>query len=262
MGFFSFTCAKTGLPVMAGEACRLPSELGMCNVVAVYSNGERFEGVYDGYGRVDGEQVYDEIGRGTLKLVLKQFYNPAVAFDALGKCRGDPGQGYFHDWEFIRAAYGRTAAAHRYADDPLFAFDSTQYLHRYDERVALATKQDEFMRDWTGVAGSVRDAITRCMEECLRDREGDTERLAARYTATWQEAVALMPGWLREMPPMAGTALFERVNEALSETVRNETITAWAANRPAREPNFERLLAMDLVNGWSDRCVASRETAR
>lgn len=259
MGFYSFTCAQTGLPVMAGEACRQPDDLGMCTVVAVHSNGERFEGVYDGYGRVDGEEVGDDIHRGTLKLVLKQFHNPATSFDSLGPSGHEPGQGYFHDWEFIRGAYGRTAMAHRYPDDPLFAFDSSQYLQRLEEHGELSAKLYGFMKEWTGLEGHVAAKIVRAVDECLRDHEDDAQRWVELSGQALQEASALMPDWLRTMPPMACAALLERVQEMLSGLVRNEVLVAWAANRPAREPNFERLLAMDLTNGWSERRVAPRE---
>jgi len=49
MGFFSKTCAKTNLPVVADS---LPyDELNV--VIALLPNGDKLEGSYDGYGRIN-----------------------------------------------------------------------------------------------------------------------------------------------------------------------------------------------------------------
>ena len=50
MGFFSKTCAKTHLPVVA-DCINYPK---LHTVVVLYPDGRKVEGSYDGYGRIDG----------------------------------------------------------------------------------------------------------------------------------------------------------------------------------------------------------------
>ena len=55
MGFFSKCCAKSHLPVINPHRSGYPS---LTEVVVLLPRGKKMEGVYDGYGRVGGEDVY------------------------------------------------------------------------------------------------------------------------------------------------------------------------------------------------------------
>ena len=110
MGFFSYTCAKTNLPVLASEAW--PEKYS--RVVVLDGEGNKFSGSYDGYGNVitpDGSEIEldpygDSILSGKTKLVLKKFYD-GETFEDLGRSNSDPGQGYFHDEDKIEVWYAR-----------------------------------------------------------------------------------------------------------------------------------------------------------
>lgn len=110
MGFFSYTCAKTNLPVLASTSW--PEEYS--RVVVLDEDGNKFSGSYDGYGNVitrDGSEIEldpygDSILSGKIKLVLKKFYD-GETFQDLGRSNNDPGQGHFHDEGRIQLWYSR-----------------------------------------------------------------------------------------------------------------------------------------------------------
>jgi hypothetical protein len=100
MGYFSKTCAKTHMPVVV-EALEIP-RLNM--VVALMPDGRKFEGAYDGYGRVGGKNVleYDDgnFMWPKVKFVLREHYN-GEKYDELGKSGDELAQGYFMDKKFL-----------------------------------------------------------------------------------------------------------------------------------------------------------------
>jgi hypothetical protein len=108
MGFFSYTCAKTNLPVLASTSW--PEKYS--RVVVLDDEGNKFSGSYDGYGnvitRAGAEIELDDnsILSGQTKLVLKEFYN-GETFEDLGRSNSDPGQGHFHDEKAIDLWYAR-----------------------------------------------------------------------------------------------------------------------------------------------------------
>lgn len=97
---FSYTCAKTHLPVMAvsSDATR-----DLSNVVVLYRNGEQVVGAYAGEGNVSGHQVDpSSIEQGDIKFVLQRFYS-GEKFEDLGPSWKDPGFGYFHNLDKLDA---------------------------------------------------------------------------------------------------------------------------------------------------------------
>jgi hypothetical protein len=112
MGFYSYTCAKTNLPIMASVSWGDE----YAKVVVLGESGSFFKGVYDGYGRVltpDGTEVEMEDSKilsGRLKLVLLKFYENE-RFEELGKSHSDPGQGHFHDEDLVDEWYSKRGFA-------------------------------------------------------------------------------------------------------------------------------------------------------
>jgi hypothetical protein len=110
MGFFSYTCAKTNLPVLASTSW--PEKYS--RVVVLDDEGNKFSGSYDGYGNLitrDGAEIEldpygDSILSGKTKLVLKKFYD-GETFEDLGRSNTDPGQGHFHNEDAIELWYVR-----------------------------------------------------------------------------------------------------------------------------------------------------------
>ncbi len=108
MGFFSYTCAKTNLPVLASTSW--PEKYS--RVVVLDDEGNKISGSYDGYGNVitrGGAEIeldYNSILSGKTKLVLRKFYD-GETFEDLGRSNNDPGQGHFHNEDAIELWYAR-----------------------------------------------------------------------------------------------------------------------------------------------------------
>lgn len=100
MGFFSKTCAKTHLPIVA-DCVGYPK---LNEVVVLYPSGLKVEGSYDGYGRVDGTNLcpdgYDHDLWESLKFVLADAYE-GESYKDLGKSHNELAQGYFMDEKFL-----------------------------------------------------------------------------------------------------------------------------------------------------------------
>ena len=60
MGLFSFKCAKTGVSIPVPDA---GIDVNFSEVVLITPNNSKFEGEYDGYGRVDGFDIFVEVIR-------------------------------------------------------------------------------------------------------------------------------------------------------------------------------------------------------
>jgi hypothetical protein len=88
MGFFSKTCAKTNLPVIA-PMLGYPS---LNLVVALTPDGRKVSGSYDGYGRVDGHDFVKEWE--TVKFILVAYYN-GETYEELGNSGDENAQGFF-----------------------------------------------------------------------------------------------------------------------------------------------------------------------
>ena len=114
MGFFSKTCAKTNLPVVAD--CKGYPELN--EVIVLYPRGKKIEGSYDGYGRVNGIDLlpdgYVEKKWDALKFVLKDKY-AGEEYKDLGKSGDELAQGYFMSDRFLNHCM-RVGSFDSYAD--------------------------------------------------------------------------------------------------------------------------------------------------
>ena len=101
MGFFSKTCAKTHLPVVA-QCKDLPR---LNEIVVLLPNGKKLEGSYDGYGRVGGVDLmpngYIEKEWDAIKFVLKEKYNNE-SYEELGMSGDELAQGYFMSDRFLK----------------------------------------------------------------------------------------------------------------------------------------------------------------
>jgi hypothetical protein len=103
MGLFSWVCCKSNLPVMNDMVA--PPE--QSRVVVLMKHGEKIVGSYDGYGRVDGEDVADDMVCNRARMVLEKFYDASDAFDSLSENQPEPGQGHFLDADFVDTIYAK-----------------------------------------------------------------------------------------------------------------------------------------------------------
>jgi hypothetical protein len=152
MGFSSYTCAKSNLPVMASTSWG--DQPAWCEVVLLHKDGRKQTGSYDGYGRIDGQEVnnlWDLICSGEAKMILKMFYC-GEAFEELGLSHNDPGQGHFHDEEFLIKSFAQGGfssyeeyikALENRVDSPLFGNIDDLWVmefQRTKEGAVLATE--------------------------------------------------------------------------------------------------------------------------
>ena len=100
MGYFSKTCAKTHLPVVVAEL-GIP-QLNL--VVALFPDGRKIEGAYDGYGRVEGQDLmteYTDSEWKKIKFVLQNKYE-GEDYESLGKSGNELAQGFFMARKFLQ----------------------------------------------------------------------------------------------------------------------------------------------------------------
>lgn len=98
MGFFSKTCAKTNLPIV--HEMRGYPELS--EIVVLKPNGKTLRGSYDGYGRVQGENVCDNYDTDwdRTKFVLAIAY-AGEKYEEVGESGDELGQGHFMSDAFL-----------------------------------------------------------------------------------------------------------------------------------------------------------------
>lgn len=153
MGFSSFTCAKTNIPV-AGTAAA--GERVHAEVVVLVEGQDPFRGLHDGYGRVTGSSdsrgvgVVDLQGRATrmlmragrAKVVLAAFHEPGDDLASLGTNRPDPAQGV-HGSAFLRACHEaggfRSFEGYELALDRVLPPDRAAGLDRDGARLITST---------------------------------------------------------------------------------------------------------------------------
>ena len=112
MGFSSYMCAKSKIPIPAFPYANFPPEFS--EVVLVLPDDSAIEGTYDGYQNIDNVNVMDSVGAFVTedmiqpgsdsfdvvsemtKIVLKSEYE-GDTYDELPSSEFDPDQGYFYE---------------------------------------------------------------------------------------------------------------------------------------------------------------------
>lgn len=101
MGFFSKVCVKTHKPVVH-DGRGFPK---LSHVVALFKDGRKLEGAYDGYGRVGGVELcpdgYDEETWDDIKFVLSYAYE-GESWGDLGPSYDEDAQGHFMSDDFLK----------------------------------------------------------------------------------------------------------------------------------------------------------------
>lgn len=153
MGFFSWTCAKTNLPILAGVAF---GSHPFTRATLLRPGRDPIHGTYDGYGNLGGVDLmrsgrYRDLATGRAKLVLTDFWSELDAFENIGRSGNDPGQGFFHADEFIGNAL-------RFGSFPSYE----AYLMAFDREVpaeAVATMTVEQAAEIRALLDSVNVAL-------------------------------------------------------------------------------------------------------
>lgn len=107
MGFFSWRCAKSDKPVMAEVAVQGTPWAFASEVVVLFKNGDRISGTYDGYGRVDGYELFDQPEE-RWRMIIKQYYSNETFADFPKQNSWDRGQGFFYNDEDLEEEFGAT----------------------------------------------------------------------------------------------------------------------------------------------------------
>lgn len=116
MGFFSFKCSKSDLSIPAYPYAGLP--ITASKVILITPKNELIEGIYDGYGKIDGIDIYAKLSlhilgtenrnlifkndstfytaQNLVKIVRADHYN-GESFKELKTSESCPDQGYFYD---------------------------------------------------------------------------------------------------------------------------------------------------------------------
>lgn len=254
MGYFSYTCAKTGLPIASHDS---GCDKKHYQVVLVLKNGRPHKGDYDGYGRAGGEDT-DIGGETGSKLVLARYWK-GETWEQLGKNESDPNQGSF-DPIFDTAIF--------HAQDTIEGFDGRQYLKRLREVELLMREARGFMESEHGFSYSNIWNLSRALD---RADYADPEDRDREVAAALSEAVGHFPGG--ELPvdhPMKSLsahellAQLEAKAERLEMAVVTEVVSAWGEKRPTRQPQFPALLRGETAHGagWTDASAPEAAPSR
>lgn len=237
MGFFSWTCAKTGLPIMAG----VPShEEAWSKVVALYPDGRtKVRGLYDGYGRIDGHDITDDMsGPQPPKLVLQAFYETEPYAAIARRSESEPGQGYFHDRRFIAAMFD-AAAEHE--------VDGHQYRQRRTEFNALVEAGGEAVAaHLCEPSKHARDILyrsERVLERFQRAEDADDRARALQEYDTNVRPLLTAAG--RDTPPLLLLHGVMGLDDAISVKATRACLAAWRANEPAAPLDWAAELALE-----------------
>lgn len=243
MGYYSFTCAKTGLPVASGDCGCEPK---FYRVVVLDRNGSVIKGDYDGYGRVgDYDDAAEGVGeRSGPKMVLAHFYRNE-SFEQLGVSGHDPDQGAY-DPGFWPAMYQ--------AKEESVDFDGRQYPKRLAERTRLRGQMNQFMDVQQGVTTSQLYNLAHILD---RFDVEEPVRAAAQLDEAWRKVLAGFPNGVipqghlaHGMTPAEASAALDGQRGMLTALITQEVMCAWVESRPAHEPDFEALLRGDIDAGW------------
>jgi hypothetical protein len=243
MGYFSYTCAKTGLPVISNDS---GCDSKFYKVVMLERDGSIIKGEYDGYGRIGrhSEAAHNVGGRGGDKLVLAHFY-AGETYEQLGDSGHDPNQGAF-DPVFTQDIYR--------AQESVPGFDGRQYARRSLELQRLRCEMTVAMEGRQGFTASGIYELDHVIDraDCYPPDEAD-----ASIKAAWTKALQTFPdGALPAGHPVTGMAPREALAHLNGERERvyallsAEVVAAWSERRATRIPNFSAL-ADGAAGAWS-----------
>tara|TARA_B100001105_G_scaffold253112_1_gene246028 strand:- start:959 stop:1738 length:780 start_codon:yes stop_codon:yes gene_type:complete len=234
MGYFSFTCAKTGLPVVSGDSGCDPK---FYKVVLLERDGGVIKGDYDGYGGIGrhSEAAHNVGSRGGDKLVLAHFY-AGEAYEQLGDSAHDPNQGAF-DPAFTQDIYR--------AQENIPGFDGRQYIRRSAELQRLHSQMVAAMELRQGFTASGIYELDHVIDraDCYPPSEAE-----ANIRAAWKKALLVFPGGMLPdghavsgMEPREALALLNGERERVYALLSAEVVSAWSEGRATRVPNFAAL---------------------
>jgi hypothetical protein len=253
MGYFSYTCAKTGLPVISNDSGCDPK---FYEVVLLERDGSVIKGEYDGYGGIGCHRdAAHNVGKtGGDKLVLAHFY-AGESYEQLGDSGHDPNQGAF-DPVFTQDIYR--------AQESIPGFDGRQYVRRSFELQRLNSEMVAAMEARQGFTSSGIYELDHVIDRANYYSPDEAE---ANIQAAWKKALLAFPGGtLPDGHPVSGMAPREALAHLQGERERvyallsAEVVSAWAEGRATRAPNFAAL-ADGADGAWGEPAADASATA-
>lgn len=245
MGYFSFTCAKTGLPIVSHGQGADPKH---STVYVIPKVGRAARGSYDGYGHIldsDAEEPLDIGGPDGDKMVLAHFFK-GESWSELGESKSDPDQGSYDDI-FYPALF---AAVERFP-----GFDGHQFLKRHHELSRMQTGARDYIAEKTGFTYSriwnLRSALERAEYADPEDRDAEVAAAWKAATSDFPDGALPQDSMLQGMSPQEALATLEALGERLYMALVTELVSAWGEGRPTRVPLYANLLSGDGVK-WKD----------
>lgn len=245
MGYFSFTCAKTGLPIVS---CDQGADPKHSTVYVIPKSGRVCKGSYDGYGNLADfgrDEPLDIGGPNGDKMVLAHFFK-GESWAELKENQHEPDQGSYD---------GVLHPALFTAVETVPGFDGHQYPKRHRELERLQSAAREHLATAHGFSYSHIFDLRHGLE---RAEYADPEDRASEEQAAWASATEHFPdgkvpagNLVQGMSPQEALATLEAAGERLYMALVTELVSAWGENRPTRLPNFSALLS-GQGSGWSE----------
>lgn len=249
MGYFSFTCAKTGLPIVSHDQGADPKHF---TVYVIPKQGRASKGSYDGYGRLvhsDMDEPMDIGGPEGDKMVLAHFFK-GESWAELRESKSEPDQGAY-DEVFHPALFA--------AVELIPGFDGHQYVRRLRELERLQSAAREHLAQVHGFTYShifdLRQALGRAEYADPEDRVGEEQAAWAEATAHFPQGVVPAGNLVHGMSPQEALATLEATGERMYIALVTELVSAWGENRPTHQPVFSELLS-GRGAGWTQLAPA------
>lgn len=243
MGYFSYTCAKTGLPIISSDS---GVEDKFFRIAVLEPDGSIIKGNYDGYGRVvNGHRSFESGELKDAKYVLAHFWK-GEAYEALGKSWGDPEQGAYVP-AFTPLMFE--------AQERNSAFDGHQYIARLREFRALEMRLQPHMDILQGLPyGALYSLLHALGKSQYHEASEGHSYLQAAWARETEGLPVADPARYPELHRMEVSAriqaLLDTRDKALA-IVGKEVVRAWEVNEPTRAPNFEAIALGDAAAAWS-----------
>lgn len=260
MGYFSYTCAKTGLPIMAGELANDPEEKALAKATILLPNGDKMSGLYDGYGHLGHLDIGDLVEIEGAKMVLSCFHR-GETYEQLGRSEWDPGQGAHHDWDLIKSAHSIINNGMQNIYDA-HVLERGKWDKCHQEHEALAELMGEEFKKMFGVpVYAIQD-----MMADMRSDLGLEPDATPRWKLQWDREIA--PHWedvpetspLKTLPAVAAIHALDGVAKFVKDMARTESLRAWLDDDVARAPNFDVLLTNpQSPEAWSNESAIEQE---
>lgn len=224
MGFYSYTCAASGLPIRSAYSSFSPITH---DVVVLDSKGVLAFGEYDGYGGV-GSWRASEFNH-PFKIVLRAFYKSSK-WDSYGESHSDPWQGFFGSSAFVDAIYEAKLSL---GDE----FDAHQYRTRVLEYSRFMRNFDKYISSAAGIDYSDYYRLMYYLEDDSEDSN--------LFESAFNDIKSKLLNKNIISDGRTFTKLLILQEKELERAVIDEIISAWKLNKPAQDLDLGEIFKLE-----------------